>query len=421
MGTQRRGWRETIEPGIYRAHRTSCPSSSDERPGRRCKCPLWIVVPGNGSTRQVPFSGTPADARRERHRRLGERQSAREERVPAGTLHELSLAYFKAKAPILAPSTVKGYAEAYRSRVAPSLGALPLEAVSRERIEVWLAELVATESPHATWKAVKSLRAILKIGVEWGRIPSNPAAGLRLPKREVQVVQAERVLDEDQYERLIVTASRNLRIETMLRMAGEVGLRRGEIIGLRWGDLDLASRRVTVARSVWQARGKSARQIIGRPKGGRTRRVSMPASLASRLGDWHAISVGKKGAPGDGYVWPGRGDKPMGDGTPRQALHRIEMGAGLVDDDGQPLVTFHGLRHTSGSIMLAAGVPIISVSRQLGHASVAVTDKVYAHLVNRDRQLEEAVDIFDERRRSAAERLRSELREPSGATENALG
>lgn len=401
---ERRGWREKIEPGIYRNHRVACDSSSDHKPGRRCGCPLLLVVPGEGATQQVQFQGTTAQARRERHRRLGDRKATRGVREPAGSLHGLAMAYFKAKAPVLAPSTIKGYNEAYRLRIARSLGALPLEAITRERVEVWLANLVATSSPHATWKAVKSLRAILKAGVEWGYIPTNPAAGLRLPKREVQVVQAERVLDEDQYEQLIATASRNLRIETMLRMAGEVGLRRGEIIGLRWGDLDLPGRRVTVSRSVWQARGRNATRVIGRPKGGRTRRVSMPASLAERMEDWFVLSVpmSERDAVADVYVWPGRGGSPMGDGTPRQALQRIEVDAGLVDADGKPLVTFHGLRHTCGSIMLAAGVPIISVSRQLGHASVAVTDKVYAHLVNRDRQLDEAVAVFDIRRRSAA-------------------
>jgi integrase len=403
----RRGWREKIEPGIYRNHRLACDSSSDHKPGRRCACPLLIVVPGEGGTKQVPFRGTPAQARRERHRRMGEGKSrgAREVAAPAGSLHELASSFFTAKAPVLAPSTIKGYNEAYRMRVAPTLGALPLEAVTREQVEVWLAELVSTTSAHATWKAVKSLRAILKAGVEWGHIDTNPAARLQLPKREVEVVQAERVLDEDQYERLIATASRNLRIETMLRMAGEVGLRRGEIMGLRWGDLDLGARRVTVSRTVWQARGRGSRQIISRPKGGRTRRVSMPATLAEKLGEWRDATVAKTGQEAvadDAYVWPGRGGKPIGDGTPRQALQRMEEDAGLVDAEGKPLVTFHGLRHTCGSIMLAAGVPIISVSRQLGHASVAVTDRVYAHLVDRDRQLDEAVSVFDKRRASAA-------------------
>ena len=56
----RRGWRETIEPGLYRAHRIHCPSSSDHRTGRRCRCPFQVKVPGRepGSTRMVTVAGS---------------------------------------------------------------------------------------------------------------------------------------------------------------------------------------------------------------------------------------------------------------------------------------------------------------------------------------------------------------------------
>ena len=67
--------------------------------------------------------------------------------------------------------------------------------------------------------------------------------------------------------------------------------------------------------------------------------------------------------------------------------------AGLVDADGVPLVTPHGLRHTAASLMLAAGVPLIVVSRQLGHANPNVTAQVYAHLLC-DSQLDEAAAAF---------------------------
>ena len=75
-----------------------------------------------------------------------------------------------------------------------------------------------------------------------------------------------------------------------------------------------------------------------------------------------------------------------------------------MDVDGEPLVTFHGLRHTAGSIMLAAGISLIAVSRQLGHANVNITAQVYAHLTDETRQLDEAAAVFD-RRRSVAGRV----------------
>lgn len=73
--------------------------------------------------------------------------------------------------------------------------------------------------------------------------------------------------------------------------------------------------------------------------------------------------------------------------TPNQFLGRILNRAGLVDGAGRPLVNFHGVRHTAASIAFARGLPLIAISRQLGHAGVAVTSIVYARLID-DRQLD---------------------------------
>jgi integrase len=118
------------------------------------------------------------------------------------------------------------------------------------------------------------------------------------------------------------------------------------------------------------------------------------------------------GADARSYVWPGRDGGPMGERSPGQALERALLRAGLVDDAGTPLIAFHGLRHTAASIVLGAGVPLIVVSRQLGHADPQITARVYAHLVNRA-QLDEAASVFDRINGSngTARTLRGTLRE----------
>jgi CelD/BcsL family acetyltransferase involved in cellulose biosynthesis len=97
----------------------------------------------------------------------------------------------------------------------------------------------------------------------------------------------------------------------MLRTAAEVGLRRGEVIGLRWTDLDLPARRITFRRSVWQARGKTRERIIGRPRGGKERNDG-PLGLSESPASRYARPVGAGGADPKGYVGPGRGGEPMG-------------------------------------------------------------------------------------------------------------
>lgn len=121
--------------------------------------------------------------------------------------------------------------------------------------------------------------------------------------------------------------------------------------------------------------------------------MAITASLAAALWDWRARSLGE-GADPAGYVWPGSAGRPMNAHSPNQALARTLRRTGLVDGEGVALVGSHGLRHTAASLMLAAGVPLIVVSRQLGHANPNITAQVYAHLLG-DEQLDQAAACFE--------------------------
>lgn len=354
-------------------------------------------MPGSdpGTTRLVTVAGSISDARAMK-RTL---QASERPAPPAGvdTLDEFAAAYFTAKAPVLAPDTIRNRDEDYCARIAPVLGRLPLREITRERVEVWLSELVPrAASRRMVVQTVATLRVILSTAVAWERIPVNPAARLTLPAPDTDREQAvERVLDAEQLHKLFASAG-SLRTETMIRAAGEAGLRRGEIAGLKWPDVDLIERRLAIRRSIVQERpgpGRGLRKMEKTTKGRRARRVAITSSFAARLGEWRAQAVVVGGATADGFVWPGRGRGPMHDRSLARAVERALRRAGLIEDgeDGHsvPLVTPHGLRHTCASIMLAEGVPLIVVSRQLGHANPNITATIYAHLLG-DSQLDEA-------------------------------
>lgn len=169
----------------------------------------------------------------------------------------------------------------------------------------------------------------------------------------------------------------------MLRFSGEGGVRRGEIVGLHWPDVDLAKRQVRIRYSYDEA-----------TKGRRARTIFISADFAKDLDAWFAESVIEGGADAKGYVWPGRSGGMMGEGSATQACRRAMIRAGLVDDDGEPLVTLHGLRHTCASIMLSKNVPLIVVSRHLGHSNANITARIYAHLID-DEQLRAVADAFE--------------------------
>ncbi len=296
----RRGWREVIESGVYRSHRVACPSTADRKAKRRCACPFQLQVPGftPGVTRLVSFEGSVTDARAERRRLLAAGRPAAPRHPDfdeAETLTDFAGKYFRAKSAVLAAHTIAGTEVEYRLRIAPALGNLWLEEINRETVEVWLARLVKTSSSRRMVVAgVAALRGILATAVDWGRIPTNPAARLRLPAMATHEEQgSERVLNERQLRHLLEVGATTLRTETILRAAAEAGLRRGEIIGLRWPDIDLGQRRIEVRRSVWQT---SSRKGEKPTKGRRTRRVAISETFAERLTAWRAESVGQRGA-----------------------------------------------------------------------------------------------------------------------------
>lgn len=140
------------------------------------------------------------------------------------------------------------------------------------------------------------------------------------------------------------------------------------------------------------------RKIERTTKGRRARRVAITRAFAVRLGDWNAESVVAGGAAADGYVWPGRQEGPMHDRSLARAVERVCARAELTEERvgfrPRPLVTPHGLRHTAASVMLSAGVPLIIVSRQLGHANPNITATTYAHLLG-DSQMDAAAAVFD--------------------------
>jgi len=391
----RRGWRERIEPGVYRLHTVRCPASKDQRPGRRCGCAYQVLVPGTRPriTRAVTVRGSVGQARTERRRLQAAGRPVAIAAAPDPpltlTINELAEQWMHARRGVLAPNTLAEVEVDVRLRIAPVLGDTSVNQVTRQQVEQLVAELIRKgASVRMVRGVVSTLRRLLQAAVDWGLIAENPARRVRLPAPETHTRQAhERVLSMDELATLLRSCAGSVRTETMIRAMAESGLRRGEVIGLRWEDVDLAAYRLAVRRSVSDVNGVRQERTT---KGKRSRRVAISQRFAKRLAAWRAQSDGERAS---GYVWPGTAGEPMSAHSPNQSLTRALRRAGLVDTDGVPLVTPHGLRHTAASLMLAADVPLIVVSRQLGHANPNVTAQVYAHLLA-DSQLDEAAAAF---------------------------
>ncbi len=169
---------------------------------------------------------------------------------------------------------------------------------------------------------------MLSTAVAWDRIVTNPALRLRMPKpSDTTTAAVEIVLTPAQVDLMLAKAG-SLRGETMLRCACEAGLRKGEIIALRWSDVLLLERRLRISGSVWQ--GKAGKRITHAPKSGKARRVAIGAALAGLLEAYYREAVIEGGAPEDGYVWPGKNGQALGRKTPNQFLERVLVRAKLT-------------------------------------------------------------------------------------------
>jgi integrase len=216
----------------------------------------------------------------------------------------------------------------------------------------------------------------LKDGMKHDLIAQNAASLEGAPEvdeNEVQVVPKEQIGE-------LIEKLRGRAVYTRAIVALFTGMRRSEVLALRWPNVDLNGKLIRVRESLEQTKECGLRVKTPKTKAGR-RDVSLPEIVVDALRDHRceqlelrmALGVGKM--PEDALVFPA----PLKGGyqSPRafsKEWSRVAAGIGM------PGVTFHALRHTHVSQLIDAGIDIVTISRRLGHAKPDITLRIYAHL-----------------------------------------
>jgi integrase len=271
----------------------------------------------------------------------------------------------------LKPTTGARYEGILSKHIEPRWDGTPLSQVTHADVNAWIASLCLAPATVRYVHRVFSL--IMELAVRDGRIPKNPATGVRLPRA---ATPEKRFLTPEHVHQLADAAAAypipeiGEQHRALVLVLAFCGLRWGEAAALRVKRIDLMRRRITVAESVTEVRG---RLTWGTPKTHQARSVPVPRFLADVLTE---VVAGR--APGD-LVFTTLKGKPL-----RNLNWRRDVFDPAAADVGLAGLTPHELRHTAASLAVSAGANVKAVQRMLGHASAAMTLDVYSGLFDAD-------------------------------------
>lgn len=272
-------------------------------------------------------------------------------------------------------STKRTNTMAWKNHVQPKWGNTAVGGIRPSHVQAWVDESEVGAS--ATRRNVDVLAQILDVAVRDGVIKTNPARGLKLPKKPLP---KQVYLTAEQLRRLADESSH----PDIVWLLGTVGLRWGELAGLRVKHVNVLRSRITIEENAVTVKNKV---VIGTPKDYEIREVAVPRfvmdMLAPRLG----------GKLPEAWLWERPGGGPLKlpgakswfSGAVDRAMNPVDPVTGKrVLDPEFPRVTPHGLRHVAAGLMISAGANPLIVARQLGHSDPSITLKTYAALWDRD-------------------------------------
>ena len=283
------------------------------------------------------------------------------------------------------PSVVRGYKYDLHEYVLPDLGGLRLTDVRRADLQALVDRLVGQGlSGSKVRNIVIPVRVVFRHALERDEINANPTSGLRLPNN---IGRRERAASPSEAAELLAALPDNLR--PIYATAFYAGLRRGELRGLRWDDVNLAKGVIQVRRS-WD---DYAGEITPKSAKG-TRTVPLTALLRDHLVALKATT----GRDGRDFVFGAAADRPF---TPshirRQAAKAWEAANKKRAEQQKPPplvpIELHSCRHTFVSLMHDAGLSLERIGDYVGHGSTYMTDR-YRHLLEGHEQ--EAARMLDE-------------------------
>ena len=277
----------------------------------------------------------------------------------------------------------------------PHLGAIALQKLRPVHIEHWHGTIGRAGgkegrplSARTVGHAHRVLHRALRRAVDDQTLFRNVASVIPPPKveaQEIEILSAEQIAD-------VLAKLDGHALYPIATMALATGMRRGELLALRWGDLDLSGATVTVKRSLEETRA-GLRFKTPKTKYGR-RTISLPPSSVDALRIHRRQQLELRIALGQGRPGPTALVFSTVEGSPMSPDNLSRDWRRVTAARKLPPVKFHALRHTHASALIASGLDVLTISRRLGHASPVVTLAIYGHLFgDTDRKAASAIEV----------------------------
>ncbi len=269
-------------------------------------------------------------------------------------------------------STRKNYGDLTRLYVLPTLGRVKLAQLQPGDVQRLYGALLARGlAPKTVRNVHAALRRALQQAVDWNLVPRNVATLVqppRLSRKEVVVLDADQV-------RILLAVLGDDRWRGLLTVALATGMRQGELLGLKWADVDLTRHTLRVQRQLLRD------GTLNEPKTAKGRRtIDLPQSCVAVLREHKRTQAEERLIAGPEWshndlVFCTYQGRPLNHRNVVRAFKAILVRAGLPD------ISFHALRHTAATLLLVQGTHPKVVQERLGHSTIAMTLDIYSHLI----------------------------------------
>lgn len=344
---------------------------------------IYYVQNADGTRTQKWKGGYKTKRDAENDLKIYQAKAALQQTIPASmlTLKDYLPQWFESHKKMLAPNTINGYAVNINNHIIPQIGTLKLKDIKPKHLEAFYSTLMTDKELSA--KTVKYIHNVLKVAlkaaVDNKIIDDNPCLKAKTPK--VPKFQSQ-LLSLEQLKTLLSEIEGD-RYETEIKLAAMLGLRKGEVLGIKRSDLDTTKHTLHIQRQVSIVRDNTIDKnglyygIKPLKSESSDRVLFLSQEIESLILRKDEFNRGQKKILQGAYQ-----DNDLiccnDDGTvmsPQTLYHAFKR---ILARCGLPNVRFHDLRHSYATLCIDLNIPLKVISQNLGHSSTAVTDAVYA-------------------------------------------